>query len=187
MMNERIILADIAGLCPEEAIWKMLVDLSVLSKDKEINLSPISIIVDGQSFLPADNANIWKEFQAPESEDGEKTTEQQMVWVLGALAYYMSSGHFVFGGHGGPYQKMHPDVPLPVLQKRHRALSDIVQRCLCARPDERPDLNELQKWTVKGLEMCLKNRREREDNIQEKEMKKFDVNDSWPEEMEDVR
>ena len=100
---------DIAGFCPEEAIWKMMVDVSsFLQKDEtSIFLTPDSVTVDGSTFIVESNHEMSSEFNAPEYQDSQKPDEKQMVWSLGAVAYYMATGHIVFGGHGGSYQKEH--------------------------------------------------------------------------------
>ena len=95
------------------------------------------------------------EFCAPEGLASETAT----VWSLGALLCYASSGHLIFGGSGSLYQGKHPDVKLPVLQKKHSSLTPIVQRCLANSPEKRISLDEMVIEARKGLELCKKRTR----------------------------
>lgn len=52
-MNERLTIQEIAGFCPEEAVWKMLADVSnFLSKeDAGYQLGADTIVVVGDQFM----------------------------------------------------------------------------------------------------------------------------------------
>ena len=117
-MNKPITLTDIAGYCTEDAIWKMVVDLAQSIKDNNhCPLSPDEIIIDDKSFLTGEKSDKKLHMLAPEYSNGKPYGPSQQVWTLGALIYYASSGRTLFGGHGGAYQKEHPNVLLPSLRK----------------------------------------------------------------------
>ncbi len=143
-----------AGYCSEHALWKMLVDLSseaIADVNKAKFLTPDMVLVDGENFRVADNKDDMptSEFFPPEGAD--QLTEAGIVWMLGALICYASSGHYVFGGRGGSYQSSNPGVELPRLKKEHSALTDLVRRCLCYSPLQRISLRDLQTAAMKGL------------------------------------
>lgn len=177
---------DIIGLCPEEAIWKMMADISeFLIKDSHTHvLDPDNITIDGDTFLIGSAQKVAKEFLPPEQEVSEPPGMPQMVWSLGALAYYAASGHVVFGGHGGSYQKEHPHVPLPKLPKSMRALTPVVQQCLHSDPSERIELEKLHDLAVNGLRACSQRQREKSDVLDNGHPgEKTAEGEKWPEEM----
>lgn len=184
-MNKRITLRDIAGYCPEEAIWRMAVDLGQSIKDNnQCPASPDEVIVDGLSFLIGEKTDEQPEFMPPESSDKAPSGQPQQVWTLGALIYHASSGRTLFGGHGGAYQKTHPNVLLPSLQKSHQSLTALMQQCLQYDPSSRISIGKLVDEARKGLENCRKTTRCRSKAAQEaapesdKQRK-----ENWPEEM----
>ena len=181
-------LYDIAGFCPEEAVWKMMVDVcgSLLEEDGRM-LTPDTIIVDGNAFIIKGVKGSEREtidiFAAPETEGAEPGTAQT-VWSVGAIAYFMATGHIVFGGYGGSYQKEHPAVPLPVLPKEMQTLTPVLQKCLCYHAEERIGMEELKKLSQNGLDTCMKRQREKlavetPTSPQKAESQK----ERWPEEM----
>ena len=187
-MSERMTIRDIAGFCPEEAIWKMIADVSECLLDDGIGngLSPGSVTVDGSSFMVKRNQDTENEFRAPEHGDGQQSDEKEEVWSLGAIAYYASTGHVVFGGHGGKYQKEHPLVSLPALPKGLQSLTSLLQKCLCYDPNERIGLKDLNDLARKGLEDCGKQIRKKAMSAKEEEGKGNSVKytgEKWPEEM----
>ena len=192
MRSDRMTIRDIAGFCPEEAVWKMIADVSeLLLKEGYGNmLTPDSIVVEGYAFMVetgGEGISPSTEFLAPEHESGVKSDEIQMVWSLGALAYYTATGHIIFGGHGGRYQKAHPSVALPVLPKGLQALTPVLQKCLCFAPDERIKLNDLRELAQQGLKACEKRQRRQSvsaTNESNKEVKP--IGEKWPEEMIEV-
>lgn len=186
MKKERITIKDIAGFCPEEAIWKMLADVSdILLKDEaEHTLAPESIVIAGNSFFIESQQTINSEFMAPEQESTQAPMRSQMVWILGAIAYYMATGHVVFGGHGGKYQKEHPAVPLPVLPKALQTLTPVLHRCLCAAPKDRINMEELNAMAKQGQTYCSNRQRERNTttSLERHQPKKYQ-GEKWPEKM----
>ena len=188
-------LYDIAGFCPEEAVWKMMVDVcGSLLDGKGCMLTPDAIMVDGNTFIvrgvkgseegvKGSEREANDIFAAPEA-DGAERSMTQTVWSVGAIAYFMATGHIVFGGYGGSYQKEHPAVPLPVLPKEMQTLTPVLQRCLCYHAEERISMEELRKLSQNGLETCMKHQREKlvadtPTSPQKAECQK----ERWPEEM----
>lgn len=154
-MNKRITLRDIAGYCPEEAIWKMVIDLGQSIKDNgHCPSSPDGVIVDGMSFLTDESAGTQTQFLAPESSDNTNCNQAQQIWTLGALIYFASSGRTLFGGYGGAYQQSHPNVLLPVLRKDHQSLTALVQQCLQCDPTLRIGIDKVIDEARKGFENC---------------------------------
>ena len=138
-MNEGLRLSDIAGYCPEKAIWKMMMDLTdqLLDHESEFRMAPGTVMVAGDSFLIVSSEVKGDAFMAPEGQENEKVSPAEMVWTIGALIYYASTGRILFGGHGGSYQRLHPGISLPVLPKNHQGLTSIMQHCLCSNPSAR--------------------------------------------------
>ena len=188
-MKYKMTIRDIAGFCPEEAIWKMMADVSeCLTNDGVGNgLSPDSVMVDGNSFILNNSTQVIEnEFHAPEHRKGQPSDEKEEVWSLGAIAYYASTGHIVFGGYGSKYQKEHPLVTLPALPKGLQSLTSLLQKCLCYDPKERICLNDLNGLVRKGLEECGKQRRKKTKSSNDEEIKDNEVKytgEKWPEEM----
>lgn len=159
-MNKRITLKDIAGYCPEEAIWRMAADLGQCIKNSsQCPTSPDEVIVDGLSFLIGDKTDEQSEFIPPECFSNAPYGQPQQVWTLGALIYHASSGRTLFGGHGGAYQKIHPNVLLPSLQKKHQSLTALMQQCLQHNPSSRISIGRLVDEALKGLGNCRKTTR----------------------------
>lgn len=187
-MKYDMTIRDIAGFCPEEAIWKMIADVSecLLNDGFGNGLSPNSVIIDGNSFMVNHIQDVEEEFQAPEHRDGQQPDEKEFVWSLGAIAYYASTGHVVFGGYGGKYQKEHSLVYIPALPKGLQSLTPLLHRCLCYDSNERIGLKDLRDLARKGLEECGKQKRKTIIKAREEEEKGKSVNRSgekWPEEM----
>ena len=177
---------DIAGFCPEEAIWKMMVDVSsfLLKDEKSCFLSPDSVTVDGSTFIVESDNKTSNEFLAPEYNGAQKPDTKQMIWSLGAIAYYMATGHIVFGGHGGSYQKEHSSILLPILPKGLQALTPVLHKCLCYDPKERINLKDLKDLSFNGWGTCEKQQRERTIVVKENTEKVIcNLDEKWPEKM----
>ena len=106
-MSEVMLLKDIAGYCPEIAIWKMITDLTnqIADGKSESKIFPKNIVVDGDSFLIVSNTETDSYYMAPEMCEGQESNPAQIAWTIGALIYYASTGRILFGGHGGNYQR----------------------------------------------------------------------------------
>ena len=185
-MNDRIRLRDIAGYCAEDAVWKMVVGLcDIVADNNQCVLTPDTIIVDNSNFIHGKQNDSESEFLPPESAEGELKTDAQHVWTIGALIYYVSSGRVIFGGYGGEYQRNHPKVQLPSLQKAHCALTHLMQRCLAYEPTERVSVQELHSLALNGLQKCMN--KERQKRVINKEVVRktavISVETLWPEEM----
>ena len=179
---------SVAGYCFESALWKILLDISKDSgnrddKDWQI-VTPDNVIIEGEDFLisKSELQVPSKEFYPPEGV--ENLDEAGMVWSLGALVCYASSGHCIFGGSGGAYQHSHPTVGLPVLRKEHSALTPLVQKCLNYSPKERISLKDVHAAAEEGLKASKMKERTaiRPEQTEVRDFVKVS-NDLWPEEM----
>lgn len=184
-MNKIITLRDIAGFCPEEAIWKMIVDLGQSIKDNhQCPLSPDEVIIDGMSFLLGEKSSDRFQFLAPECTNEASCGQAQLVWSLGALIYYASSGRILFGGNGSIYQKNHPNVLLPSLRKSHQSLTALMQQCLQYDPSSRISINKLIDEAQRGLGSCRKTMRGHCKSTEESAPSSANQRkENWPEEM----
>lgn len=189
MKREIMTIRDIAGFCPEVAVWKMMADISeyILHEDTMYELSPDAITIDGDAFMVDTGHVSSDEFMAPERHNGKSLNSAQMVWSLGAIAYFTATGHVIFGGHGGYYQKEHPAVALPTLTKDKQSLTSVVQHCLNYNPDERISLKELNEQSLKELAACKKRpRTQLAVSIKKNNSVKDNHGERWPEEMIEV-
>ena len=188
MKNDRMTIRDIAGFCPEEAVWKMITDVCtfLLKENSAYIINPDSIFVDGNLFLIEKGTDSKSEFLAPEQEDNPKEDFAQCVWQIGSIAYYMATGHVVFGGRGGTYQREHPHVALPVMPKSFQALTLVIQSCLSYHPAERICLEKLKEKAEKGLAACLQSQRETHTQTSMPVKKENKQKEKWPEEMIEV-
>ena len=188
-MSKKLTIHDIAGFCPEEAIWKMLKDVStfLIKDDNSCFLSPNSIVIDGKSFIVDSCTEIRNDYLAPEQNVNQIPNSEQMVWSIGSVAFYMATGHDIFGGFGSSYQKEHPMVSLPVLPKGLQELNFVLQKCLCYAPDERLSIIELNRVSIKGLESCEKRQSKQIGVSKDIPLKEIqNVDDKWPEEMIEI-
>lgn len=186
MNDGKLTLKSIAGYCIEEALWKFIVDIvsEILEKKPVMKgIDPEMIVIDNEDFHLELKNNAIESFCAPEKEAGESA----VVWSLGALLCYASSGHLIFGGSGSLYQREHPSIKLPSLQKKHSSLTPLVQRCLAYSPEKRISLNELVIEARNGLELCKKRARCKS-NVAIKPVRhtSSSIDERWPEEMIDV-
>lgn len=179
---------SVAGYCFESALWKILLDLSKNSEERKETdwqiVTPDNVWIEGEDFLIANNEQQvpLKEFYPPEGI--ENLDEAGMVWSLGALVCYASSGHVIFGGRGGAYQRSHPTVELPVLRKEHSALTPLVQKCLDYSPDKRIRLKDIHTAAIEGLKSSKMKKRVVIEADQSETKDFISVpNDVWPEEM----
>lgn len=185
MSEGRMTLKSIAGYCIEEALWKLVINIVAEIQEKRLvlgGIDPNMVVIENDDFQLVSKEEIMPSFCAPE----EKPSEAAMVWSLGALLCYASSGHLIFGGSGSSYQSKHPSVKLPVLQKKHSSLTPLVQRCLKYSPEKRISLNELVIDARKGLELCKKRVRSKSNVKVEKDRPMVSsLDERWPEEMID--
>lgn len=176
-------LRALAGYSMEESLWKMLYDISSQLQGKTISMKgidPDMIIIENEDFCLTNHETVSPLFSAPE----EIASEAAVVWSLGALVCYASSGHLIFGGQGSDYQKKHPSVALPILQKKHSSLTPLVQHCLAYNSENRIKIKELVIESKKGLEQCKKKVRGK--SVEKNriiETNTIEVNERWPEEM----
>jgi serine/threonine protein kinase len=185
MSDRSLTLKSIAGYCIEEALWKFVIDIVAEIQEKKYvlgGIDPDMVVIENEDFHILPKENVIPSFFAPEG----KSSEAAMVWSLGALLCYASSGHLIFGGSGSLYQSKHPDVKLPALQKRHSSLTPLVQRCLVFSPEKRISMDELVIEAKKGLELCKKRVRSKTDvKVEEEHPMVSNLDERWPEEMID--
>lgn len=186
-MNERkLTLKSIAGYCFEEALWKFLIDIASEILEKKLvweGIDPEMVVIENEDFRLEGISDAIPSFCAPE----KKANEAAMVWSLGALLCYASSGHLIFGGRGSLYQAKHPLVKLPLLQKKHSSLTLLVQRCLAYSPEKRISLNELVIEARNGLELCKKRVRSKSNAaIKPERTATSSIDERWPEKMIDM-
>ena len=186
-MNDMTI-HSIAGFCNEKALWKLLVDLSSISLKETSNgwkvITPEMVIIDGEDFRLSNEAPQGQstEFYPPEGVGNSGS--EGLVWSLAAIVCYASSGHYVFGGRGGAYQRSHPKVELPTLKKEHSGLAALVKRSLCYTPSQRISLNDLHTVAVQGLESNAQmSRAKRMSESSENTSSSDMLNDTWPDKM----
>lgn len=186
MIKEKLTLNSIAGYCIEEALWKFLADIAseILEKNSVLEgIDPNMVVVENEDFHLDGENNAIPSFCAPEQE----ASEAAMVWSLGALLCYASSGHLIFGGRGSLYQRKYPSVKLPVLQKKHSSLTPLVQHCLVYSPEKRISLSELVIEARSGLELCKKRVRCKSNIAANTERPATSsLDERWPEEMIDI-
>lgn len=188
-MSKKLTIHDIAGFCPEEAIWKMLKDVStfLIKDDNSCFLSPNSIVIDGKSFIVDSCTEIINDYLAPEQNVNQIPNSEQMVWSIGSVAFYMATGHNIFGGFGSSYQKEHPTVALPVLPKGLQELNFVLHKCLCYAPDERLSIIELNHASIRGLDSCEKRKSKLIEVAKDNPPREFlSIDDKWPEEMIEI-
>lgn len=185
MSDRCLTLKSIAGYCIEEALWKLVIDMVSDIQEKKFvlgGIDPDMVVIENEDFHILPKEDVMPSFCAPKG----KPIEAAMVWSLGALLCYASSGHLIFGGNGSLYQSKHPDVKLPALQKRHSSLTPLVQRCLAFSPEKRIGLDELMIEARKGLELCKKRGRIKSNAKTEKKHPVISsLDERWPEEMID--
>lgn len=188
-MKEGMTIRDIAGFCPEEAVWKMMADVSGLLVKEDVGcmLTPDSVVIDGYTFMVEDGCEPIKEFMAPEQNAKQKSDANEQIWSLGAVAYYLATGHVVFGGHGGSYQKEHPSVALPILPKGFQDLTPVLQKCLCYAPEMRIKVKELHDLSQKGLASCKQQVRRKSVCASKGTISEIrQSSEKWPEQMIEV-
>lgn len=185
-MNERsLTLRSIAGYCIEEALWKLVIDIAAEIQEKKLvlgGIDPDMVVIENEDFHLMTNDDVMPSFCAPEG----KPSKAAMVWSLGALLCYASSGHLIFGGSGSLYQSKHPDAKLPALQKKHCSLTPLVQRSLVYSPGKRISLDDLVIEARNGLELCKKKIRRKSNVKPEHDHPVMNsIDERWPEEMID--
>ena len=187
-MTDKISIQSIAGYCHEKALWKLLVDLTSDTPDDKFRewkvITPDIVLMDGETFCIDDDIQEKQTTEFFPPEGISNYGESGYAWSLGALVCYVSSGHYIFGGRGGIYQRSHPKAELPTLRKEHSALDPLIKRCLCFSPSQRISLLELHALATKGLESTVRKARHKiiiqsiEGNTSQ-----YVSDDSWPEKM----
>ena len=199
---KHLTLHTLAGYATESALWQLKDDLCrIITNNPTItahDLIPDRIVVEGKQFvwLAEEQSMAHNDkFTAPELLVGSKTAKSDqshplssaaLVWTVGALLCYCSSGRYVFGGKGGKYQLNHPDVLLPPLRKEHESLVDVVHACMLANPDKRITIAQLKDIRPSNT-LCQKETRLSQSVsinkiVTSKELSKQNNSSVWPEE-----
>lgn len=149
----------------------MLADVSgfLLQENGGYQITTDTVVVAGNQFMVTGEKN--------------QTPMEEMVWALGAAAFYAATGHVVFGGHGYSYQQEHPHVALPVLQKSFQSLTPVIHQCLCAEKSKRISMESLRLSAEKGLAACSKRQRIKAEPVSEPTRESHHEGEKWPEEM----
>ncbi len=173
-LNKHLTADALAGYCMESTLWKILFQMAdFMLESQPMAINPDDILIERDRFVIKDNA-------LPAS-------EPDAVWKLAASICYISSGHIVFGQNGKEYQKSHPNVKLPVLQKEHSALTPLIHKCLDADETKRISLQQLSQLAKTGLDDALKRERIRQpasdDDTLNHNENNSDYDSAWPEEM----
>ena len=187
-MNEKLTIRDIAGFCPEEAVWKLLADVSEAAASGVLcALSPETVVCDGNTFIIERDQEPLSGFIAPEVKDSSIIGEPQMTWSLGALAYFAATGRQLFGGRGSAYQREHPSAALPGLPKKFCRIASLVRACLDVNPDKRPRMDALHEQAQRGHASCKSDGISSRSTIVNTYKRTSDtIGDKWPEEMEEI-
>lgn len=149
----------------------MLADVSafLLEENGGYQITADTVTVAGNQFMVTGEKN--------------QTPKEEMVWALGAAAFYAATGHVVFGGHGFSYQQEHPHAALPVLQKSFQTLTPVIHQCLCAEKSKRISMESLMLSAEKGLAACSKRQRIKAEPVSEPTRESHHEGEKWPEEM----
>lgn len=137
---------DIAGYCREELLWDFIIDVArEMQTSHFMPTEPEHVLISNTksaSFCLADNL--------PTSED-----DSERVWNMAALAFFISTGHLIFGGKGISYQIKHPGVKLPTMIKEHASINSLFQQCTNSDPHIRPSLQELISKAEEERKKCI--------------------------------
>lgn len=187
-MTEQMTIRAVAGYCHTKALWTLLVDLSAewlgdTPKTWQL-IMPDMVLVDGENFRIDANEQQQPTIEFYPPEGIGNLGEAGVIWSIGAIICFASSGHYLFGGRGGAYQHRHPQIELPTLRKEHADLDAVVKRCLCYSPSQRISMRELHGLAIKGLETNRqKSRLQRQESFGDMNVMPMDADDAWPEKM----
>ena len=121
-------------------------------------------------------------FTPPEwSKSKNALTAESDVWSLGASAFNLINGSFVFNGRGSVMQKENTKIPSLRRDIYSEELSDVISKCLSYNPQDRPSPKELIVVAKRMLEKSY---------VKEHKINTFKNNnptniheDIWPEKM----
>ena len=153
-MEEQLNIAEIAGHSNEATTWLLLKEVSAdLLEHRLCPIDPyrITIADEGHFSLTRNDTAAHEGFDAPEYAEGQPT-EKEVVWSLGATAFFIVMGRQVINGKGGKGQQEHSR--LPYLRSAWPELSELVQHCLRYDPMQRPSLQEVHDKAEQQYERC---------------------------------
>lgn len=131
---DTVVAAQLAGLCPEQLVWRFLADLA--QSGSGVPVDPDCIRMDLSGHFRPDGKGKDPRFLPPVSDGGN-------VWTLGAVAYYLVMGTPVFGGRGHELQKASTLIPFIPPRRCSRELDGLIRQCLAYEPEKRPSLKEI--------------------------------------------
>lgn len=131
---DTVLVAQLAGLCPEKTVWRFLADLAKSSP--EGLLDPDCIRMDTSGHFCTEGKGKDPRFLPPAPGEGS-------VWCIGAVAYYLVMGTPVFGGRGHDLQNASTLVPSIPPRRSSRELDGLIRRCLDYSPEKRPSWTEI--------------------------------------------
>lgn len=153
--NEKYTAADLAGHCNELTAWRILKEVSEeMVSQKAMNVSPFHIAINGDgsfSLLQPESTDL-NGFEAPETVIGN-ATEASSVWSLAASLFFVVMGCQVMNGKGGLGQNEQSKVPY--MRSELPQLSELVQRCLHFRPENRPSMQKVHDVAAKEFQRCM--------------------------------
>ena len=131
---DTVVIAQLAGLCPEHLVWRFLADMA--GSGATAPSDPECIRMDLSGHFRPDGKGKDPRFLPAVFDSGN-------VWSLGAVAYYLVMGMPVFGGRGHDLQKSSTPVPFIPPRRCSRELDGLIRRCLDYHPEKRPSLHEI--------------------------------------------
>lgn len=153
-MEEQLNIAEIAGHSNESTAWLLLKEVSTdLLVHGLCPIDPYRIVItdEGLFSLTRTGTAIHEGFGAPEYAEGQPY-EKDVVWSLGATAFFIVMGRQVMNGKGGKGQQEHSK--LPYLRSAWPELSELVQHCLRYDSSQRPSLQEVHDKAEQQYERC---------------------------------
>lgn len=182
----------IAGYCTEREVWRFIKDVAegldyIHSKGiTHGDIKPSNILISDDGYIINDfdmeGDMVSYAFTPPEwSKSKNALIAESDVWSLGASAFNLINGSFVFNGRGAVMQKENTKIPSLRRDVYSEELSDIIGKCLSYNPQDRPSTKELIVMAKRMLEKSY---------IKEHKINTFKNNnptniheDIWPEKM----
>lgn len=154
MMDQVLYAADLAGHCNELTAWRIIKQVSgQLMSHGAMPVSPFNIKIneDGSFALTENTEAEIDTFMAPEA-TAAAPTMASWVWSLAASVFYAVMGCQVMNGRGGRAQ--HAASKVPYMRSELPQLSELVQKCLNYRPEQRPTMLEVNQTAAAQLQRC---------------------------------
>lgn len=191
----------VSGCMSEAQIWKLLYDVSGALAEVHkagyghFDIKPSNILWSGKDFIVSDFGSCRRiatsdggdtasdkssfRFDAPEIARGEYRPAGD-IWSLGASAFFLYMGTYVFNGLGGRAQKR--TSPLPYMRKSMPELSELICRCLSWESGARPSAEEIADTAFAQMKRCGAARSERPLKPEKRDAGHA-VSEFWPDRM----